>query len=323
MSCFRASISQVDRSLEEQVLAIENAPSLAVMLLAAWQLARLLAVSVVEEVLTERAQRPTQWPKCERCGSALQRKGGVGRTLTGLIGMVCWSRRVGRCPKGCKVGQVAPLDRELGLLPNQRMGAEVKRAAGALAIFVPYETAAILLGLLTGVVISPGAIWNWIQEAGEDAMSRLQPQLEALNRGQMPQVEQREATIASLPLLIGADGVQVPFRPNGGQPNGRTVWREVKVGILARLGQRVTRTGKPTSQLLQRRLVAVLGSVDELAPRLWLEAVQQGMLSARIVVWICDGGRGFWRLFRDHFARHAIGILDFSHVAQNLGKGAS
>ncbi len=31
-----------------------------------------------------------------------------------------------------------------------------------------------------------------------------------------------------------------PFRPKPGTPEGKTVWREVKVGILARLGQRVT-----------------------------------------------------------------------------------
>lgn len=138
----------------------------------------------------------------------------------------------------------------------------------------------------------------------------------------MPEPEEMDATTASLPLLIGADGVMVPFRPNGGQPNGRTVWREVKVGILVRLHWRMTRTGKQVSQFVQRRLVAVLGSVDDLEPRLWLEAVQQGILGAGTVVWLCDGGRGFWRLFRDRLAGYAIGILDFYHAAQNLWKGA-
>jgi hypothetical protein len=33
----------------------------------------------------------------------------------------------------------------------------------------------------------------------------------------------------------------VPFRPNGGSPEGKTVWQEVKVGIVARLGQRITK----------------------------------------------------------------------------------
>jgi len=322
MSSLRSSVTQSDSSWQEWVVAIEQAPSLAVMMLAAWRLARRLAVALVEEVLAEWAQRPTQWPPCARCGAQLESKGFVGRSLTGLIGTVRWERRVGRCPHGCQSAQVAPLDTALGLQANQRTGVELQRAACALAVFVPFEVAAVLLRLLTEVVVSPGAIWNWVQEAGGVAMTRLQEQLEALQDGALPAAEEIDATVAALPLLIGADGVMVPFRPNGGQPAGHIVWREVKVGILARLRRRVTRTGKPVAQLVRRRLVAVLGAVDDLRPRLWLEAVQQGILSAPTVVWLCDGGRGFWSLFRDCLAGYAIGILDFYHAAQNLWKGA-
>jgi hypothetical protein len=235
MSCLRASISQVDGSWQELIVAIGDAPTLGAMMWAAWRLARVLAVKLVEEELVERAQRPTKWPTCQQCGAQLESKGFVERYLTGLIGTVRWARRVGRCPRGCKIGQVAPLDTELGLQPNQRTSAGLKRAACALAVFVPFEVATVLLSLLTEVVISPGAIWNWVQEAGQEAMTRLQRQLEALQGGERPEPEGMEATTASLPLLIGADGVMVPFRPHGGQPNGRTVWREVKVGILVRL----------------------------------------------------------------------------------------
>ena len=322
MSCLKASIPQVDSSWQELVTAIENASSLGVMMSAAWRLARLLVVKLVEEELAERAQRPTEWPNCEKCGKKLESKGFGDRQLTGLIGTVRWERRVGRCPGGCWIGQVAPLDAELGLRPNQRTSRGLKRAACALAVFVPFEIAAVLLRLLTEVAVSPGAIWNWVQEAGHASLERLKQQLETLKEGQEPSEEEIEATVAALPLLIGADGVMVPFRPDGGKPNGRTVWREVKVAVLARLSEQITRTGKQASHLVQRRLVAVLGSIDDLSPRLWLEARRQGMLSAKIVVWLCDGGRGFWRLFRDRFEQHAHGILDFYHAAQNLWKGA-
>ncbi|MFW0859459.1 MAG: ISKra4 family transposase [Dehalococcoidia bacterium] len=308
--------------MQELIIAIETAPSMGAMMLAAWQLARLLTVKLVEEVLTEQAQRKTKWPRCEKCGTRLESKGFIERQLTGLIGTVRWKRRVGRCPNSCEIGQVAPLDAKLGLVPNQRSSVDLKRAACALSVFVPFEVTAVLLRLLTEVVVSPGAIWNWVQEAGQEAMTRLQNQLEALERGEVPGVEEMEAAVASLPLLMGADGVMVPFRPNDGRPNGRTIWREIKVGVLARLSCRVSRTGKPVSHLVQRRLVAVLGSVDDLEPRLWLEARRQGILSAEMVVWLCDGGRGFWRLFRNRFAGHAMGILDFYHAAQNLWKGA-
>jgi hypothetical protein len=291
------------------------------MMLVALRFARRLAVALVEEELAKRAQRPTEWPNCERCGKKLENKEFKHRQLTGLMGTVHWERRVGRCPDGCEIGQVAPLDRELGLQPNQRTSGGLKRAACALAVFVPFEIAVVLLKLLTEAVVSPGSIWNWVQAAGQASMDRLKQQLEALQDGHESS-EEVEAAIAALPLLVGADGVMVPFRPDGGKPNGRTVWQEVKVAVLARLRQRITRTGKRASHLVQRRLVAVLGSIDDLSPPLWLEARRQGMMSAENVVWLCDGGRGFWRLFRDQFQQHAEGILDFYHAAQNVWKGA-
>jgi hypothetical protein len=58
-------------------------------------------------------------------------------------------------------------------------------------------------------------------------------------------------------------------------------------------------------------LGAVLGDIAGLSPRLWGEAVRQGILHAPHVVWLSDGGRGWWRLFEERFAGHATGILDF------------
>jgi len=60
----------------------------------------------------------------------------------------------------------------------------------------------------------------------------------------------------------------VPFRPAGGQPTGKTAWREVKVGVLARLAQHLTRTGKVVTRLHQRRLGAVLGGIEALKLRI-------------------------------------------------------
>jgi hypothetical protein len=57
---------------------------------------------------------------------------------------------------------------------------------------------------------------------------------------------------------------------------------------LARLGQHRTRTGKVITRLGQRRLVAVLGDIDALKPRVWLEAVRQSISTAPQVVWLSD-----------------------------------
>lgn len=117
MSGLRESIRHTGGDLAEMLVAVENAPTLAAMMLAAWQLARAIAVAVVEDVLDEWAQRPTEWPMCKKCSKRLESKGFVERTSRGLIGTVRWERRVGRCPNRCKIGQVAPLDTELGLSP--------------------------------------------------------------------------------------------------------------------------------------------------------------------------------------------------------------
>lgn len=154
-------------------------------------------------------------------------------------------------------------------------------------------------------------------------MEQLQTHLDAVVRGELPPAEPLQAELASLPLVLGADGVMGPFRPAGGHPTGKTAWREVTVGVMARLGQSRTRAGKVVVRLYQRRVVAVLGDIEALKPRLWLEAVRQGILSASQVVWLSDGARGLWRLFDERFAVYARGVLDFYHAAQNLWKGAA
>src|SRR5262249_16734663 len=108
-----------------------------------------------------------------------------------------------------------------------------------------------------------------------------------------------------------------------GAPTGKTRWREINGGVLARLGQHRTRTGQGVTRLAQRRLVAVLGDMDALTPRRWLAALRQGIRRTARGVWLSDGGRGLWRLCEDQCAASATGILDFYHAAHNLWKSAA
>jgi len=317
MSCLRDSIIQVDPSLQELVEAIEHSSKLTLLIFSVWNLARALAVRLVEEILIERAQRPTQWPDCPKCGRRLNSKGFIPRQINSLIGIIHWKRRVGRCPHGCKIGQIAPLDDALGLEPYQRTSIELQRLGCLLSVFVPYETTAVLLNSLTTLQVSCVSVWHWVQKAGQQAMDRLKSELVDLASGHPPQPELLEEAIGVLPLLMGSDGVMVPFRPENGK--GSTIWREVKVAVLARLGQR---RNSNVPQLYQRRLVAVLGDIDALRPRLWLEALRQSILTAPQVVWLSDGGVGFWGFYTDYLSSFAIGILDFYHAVQNLWKGA-
>ncbi len=323
MLCLMDSIRDDDPSVQYLLRVLEDAGSLTALILAAWQVARVLAVQLVETVLDERARPPTAWPPCPACGASVRSKGFATRQITSVLGTIRWQRRVGRCPQGCAIPQVAPLDEALGVQPSQQTSRELLALGCALAVFVPFATAARLLGWSCGAVVSPHAVWCWVQAAGHQAMALLQDELTAVDTGHEPTPEPLTAAQAALPLALGADGVMVPFRPEGGTPRGQIRWREIKVGVLARVGQHRTRTGHLVTRLHQRRLVAVLGDIEMLTPRLWLEALRQGIRRAPQVVWLSDGGRGLWRLFEEQFAGYATGILDFYHAAQNLWKSAA
>jgi hypothetical protein len=134
-------LGDYDPQFQEPLARVREAGSLVLMVLAVWEVVRRLAVRLMEESLTVRAQQRELWPVCGRCRQWLQSKGFQPRTLYTLFGVIRWRRRVGRCPKGCKGSQVAPLDRALGLVPHQCTGAEVQWMGCLLAVFVPYETA--------------------------------------------------------------------------------------------------------------------------------------------------------------------------------------
>jgi hypothetical protein len=322
LSCLSDILCEYDPQFQEPLARLQEAASLALMVMTVWTVVRLLAVQLLEEGLSVRAQLKTTWPVCASCGRRLQSKGFRERVLCTLFGKIRWRRRVGRCPNGCVDSQVAPLDQRLGLLAHQRTGVEVQWMGCLLAVFVPYETAGRLLQQLTGVELAAGTLWRWVQQVGQRMMVQLEEELQALATKALPAAESLAAELEALPLVIGADGVMVPFRPHPGTPKGKIRWREIKVAILARLGARLTRQGKRVPCLCQRRLVAVLGSIDDLTPRLWLEAVRQQVHTAVRVVWLSDGGAGFWTVFQRCFkAFGATAILDFYHAAQNLYKG--
>src|SRR5919109_3622024 len=307
MLCLSDSIRHDDPAVQQLLRTIEEAHTLTQLVMAVWPLARVLALHIVESVLAERAQLPLAWPPCPTCGTPLRSKGFAQRELTSLFGPIRWRRRVGRCPHGCSLPQVAPFDEALGVQPHQRTSGEFQALGCALAVFVPFATAARLLGWYSGSTVSPQAVWGWVQAAGQQAMETLQEHLHALAQGDLPKPEALAADLAAAPLVLGADGVMVPFRPTGGQPTGKTRWHEVKVGVLARLRQHRTRTEKVVTRLHHRRVVAVLGDIEALTPRLWLEAVRQGIRGAPQGVWLSDGARGLWRMVCGRFAAFCTG----------------
>jgi hypothetical protein len=300
-----------------------EAPTLPKWILAAWALARVLARHLGEAGLAERARRPTSWPCGPQCGACMRRKGLVKRPVISLLGPLRGQRRVGRCPQGCATPQGAPLDDALGWPPQQRPSGELQHLGGALAVFVPFATAATWLGWARGVAVSPRAGWDWGQAAGRRALAQRHAPLQAVATGPLPTEEPLAAALAAAPWLMGAAGVRGPWRPEGGQPRGQTAWHEVKGGVLARVGCQRTRTGQVVTRLQQHRLVAVCGDSEALQERLWGEALRQGIRHTAQVVWRRDGARGLWRLFAERFTAYATGIVALYHAVQQLGKRAA
>jgi hypothetical protein len=301
---------------------LQTSTTLVSLVLTAWQIGLWVAKILVEQQLHERAQRPQLWATCTQCGRRLQSKGFVSRRMLTLVGWVEWKRRVGRCPNHCTGGYATPFDAVLAITAHQQTSVELMRLGCLLAVFLPFELAAQVLLQLCGIRISDDTVWQWVQTFGQQALQQVETDLANLANGIEPVPESLETAWAALPLVIAADGVSVPFRPHIGTANGKIRFREVKLALIARLQQHQSRTGKTSTRLQQRRLVAVLGSIDALQPRLQLEALRQGIMTATTVVWLSDGARGFWRLFEQSFAHLAVGILDFYHATQHLWQAA-
>lgn len=292
--------------------------TLAEVVLSAWQIGLWFAKTLVEEHLNERARQPQLWGSCAGCGRRLESKGFAHRRMLTLVGWVEWKRWVGRCPNRCAGSHVIPFDALLGISAYQQTSMELVRLGCLLAVFLPFELAVQLLSQLCGIGISDDTVWRWVQQFGRQAMQQLNRELDNLHQGIEPAIEAMNPTLMALPLVIAADGVSVPFRAPAGTPKGKIRFQEVKIALLARVQSIQTRSAQARTRLEQRRLVAVLGNIEALREQLQLEALRQGITTAPQVVWISDGARGFWRLFQQHFAGIAIGILDFYHAAQQL-----
>jgi hypothetical protein len=137
----------------------------------------------------------------------------------------------------------------MDIKPYQIYSVELIKMSCLLAVFVPYEISSKILKQLIGVSICANTIWNWVQNKGRDVMNKVQEELNRLESGEMRVPEKIDQTISDLPMVIGADGVFVPFRPQEESPKGKTVWYEVKIGIIGRIGKRLNSKGKEVSFL--------------------------------------------------------------------------
>ena len=72
MSCLAEIILETKPEYRGLLDDISGETTLSLMILAAWQLARILAVQLVEEMLAKSAQAKTKWGTCPKCGKRIQ-----------------------------------------------------------------------------------------------------------------------------------------------------------------------------------------------------------------------------------------------------------
>lgn len=322
MLCLKKIVKENKEIIQEKLEKIQESRSLRSLVLACMCLGRYIVCCIIKKELERRNEKRCKWPSCKSCGAKLESKGSYTRTILTLAGEVSFKRKIGRCKNGCKESNLCLLDKSLGIVAHQKASNELREIACILAIFIPYNSCSRIIKTICGLEVPTKTLYNWCRYFGSIAYNRCLWELHCLERGLLGTQENMSQELLALPLVIGGDGVMIPTRPYGGSPKGKTVWREVKVGMFARIKQLAKNNGSKVSRIVHKRLVAVLGDIDTFQKYMELEAHKQHAKTAKTVAWISDAGRGFWGLFESFFSSFAIGILDFYHAAQYLWRFA-
>lgn len=165
--------------------------------------------------------------------------------------------------------------------------------------------------------VPAASIWRQSQAYGERLKAHLDHQQELVGVERLvlppPGLDHRQRKGVSM------DGGMVNIRGEG--------WKEFKVGALFDVEQRLERdpdTGELVEQAhgMNVAYAAVLGSVDQFAPALWLAAVNHRLPQAANSSVTADGADWIWNLAADYFP-DSVQIVDWYHACEHLAAAAS
>ena len=209
-----------------------------------------------------------------------------------------------------------PLDKELGIKPQQVHSLELSRQIVWLSGLLPYQQVIAVFAELNNYVLNVASIWRMVQAHGE----RLQAYLEHAQTQVSP-----ERIILGDPEIdhdqakgISVDGGMVHIRGEG--------WKEFKAGVVYDVGQR-ERYDPHTREIMElpcaenARYTAVLGNVQAFSPALWHIAVQHDIPRASRSSVTADGAEWIWNLADDLFP-DSTQIVDWYHATAHLSQAA-
>jgi hypothetical protein len=170
------------------------------------------------------------------------------------------------------------------------------------AVLEPYAPASEeLLGRFAGVRVSPEKMQALVRHEGARA--------EVVLAQEPDPAEAAPPERPETPMYAALDGCMIFV-------DGR--WQEVKLGCLFEAESRVETGGR--GALVARQVVAVRGTPDELAARLWPRAMAVGG-AERLVVVLGDGASWIWNQAEVVFPRR-VEILDWYHADEHVSATA-
>jgi len=263
-------------------------------------------------------------PRCPTCGAPLKSIVSKSIELLSRFGPITIRRDYGRCPK-CKTWS-APADAILGAKgTNSPRMAETLRTLGTV---VPPGQAETLSETLLGMRVDDARIDRELTRAGKEAVEqRRKDDAEALDTRGRWEVTKRVSPplVKDFTMVIMADAFMTRERDDWGrsdelrsQGDKPKRWHESKVGTIFLLENRVV-CGDTSERnaILRRSFVATREGPFEFGQMLYAEAVRQGLLLAREVYFIADGGVWLWTIHKERFAR-STGTLDNYHASHHL-----
>ena len=208
-----------------------------------------------------------------------------------------------------------PVLAHLGLRPNQRYSPDMERRMAVLATeTLSYEKASVAGDEAAWITFSDGAVHATVARLGETAAS-------ASPEGPCAGAAGPEDT-----LIVMADGWNARHRgQNWGRDKGnrklpeRVHWYEIRSAVLFKLSALLAVSGKRKA-IMEKHVVAVPAETTpyDFGLLLHREAVRMGLLRAKHVFFVMDGGVWLWNLYKDRFEKCSKAMLDFYHLSQHL-----
>ena len=203
----------------------------------------------------------------------------------------------------------------LGIRANQRYSPDMESRMAVLAAETgSYEKASRSADAAAWFAASDGAVRSTVMRLG--AVAEASPP-----EGECAGTAGPEDTI-----VIMADGWNARHRgenwgldkENRELPD-RVHWHEIRSAVIFKLSDLLAVSGKRKA-LLKKHVVAVPAdtSPHDFGVILHRDAVRMGLLQAKNVFFVMDGGVWLWRIYEDRFEKCSKAILDFYHLSQHL-----